>query len=151
LAELAVSVADLHAAIGGRVMPTVAEYLPRVRAAATPSSRRTYGTYWARMVAAWGRMASGHGGGDRCGGAATRLRPARGLAQQRPRRPACRHVGENVITAARAFFTRAIADGLIPAGASPALFGSSVLAGAPTRTHGLEVHAPAVNGAGTAG
>jgi hypothetical protein len=28
--------------------------------------------------------------------------------------------GENVISAARAFFTRAIADGLIPAGGSPA-------------------------------
>ncbi|MEV6810553.1 hypothetical protein [Micromonospora sp. NPDC051296] len=35
------------------VPPTVAEYLPRVVAAAGPGARRTYGTYWDRMAAAW--------------------------------------------------------------------------------------------------
>jgi integrase len=117
LAELAVSVADLHAAIGGRVMPTVGEYLPRVRAAASPSSRRTYGTYWARMVAVWGDwpldtvVASDVEALQRdCAEHAVWRSNGRGG----------RHAGENVISAARALFTRAIADGLIPLGASPA-------------------------------
>jgi hypothetical protein len=55
LARLGVSVEDLKAAPAEvSVMPTVAQYLPRVRAAASPSSCRTYGTYWARMVEVWG-------------------------------------------------------------------------------------------------
>lgn len=31
-------------------MPTVAEYLPTVEAAASPGTRRTYGSYWQRMA-----------------------------------------------------------------------------------------------------
>ncbi|MEV6637840.1 hypothetical protein AB0M54_44645 [Actinoplanes sp. NPDC051470] len=55
LAQLGVTVADLQATPDHtRRMPTVAEYLPRVMAAATPSSCRTYGTYWTRMAAVWG-------------------------------------------------------------------------------------------------
>ena len=51
LAQLGVSVEDLQAAPAEvPMMPTVAQYLPRVQAAASPSSCRTYGTYWARMV-----------------------------------------------------------------------------------------------------
>ena len=41
-------------------------------------------------------------------------------ARQRSNGRGGRHAGENVISAARAFFTRAIADGLIPDGGSPA-------------------------------
>jgi hypothetical protein len=35
-------------------VPTLAEYLPRVRAAASPGTCRTYSTYWDRMTAVWG-------------------------------------------------------------------------------------------------
>jgi hypothetical protein len=35
-------------------VPTLAEYLPRVRAAASPGTSRTYSTYWNRMANAWG-------------------------------------------------------------------------------------------------
>jgi hypothetical protein len=83
LAHLGVSAADLEAAsaAGGR-MPTAAEYLPRVRAAETPSSCRTCGSYWMRMAIAW---ATGlrHGCRDRCGGIAMRLCEARPPARQR--------------------------------------------------------------------
>jgi hypothetical protein len=55
LARLGVSVADLLAApAGDRRVPTVAGYLPRVQAAASPASCRTYGSYWTRMAAVWG-------------------------------------------------------------------------------------------------
>lgn len=60
LAQLGVSLADLHATADGStagrpvaVVPTVAEYLPRVIAAAGPGAARTYGSYWTRMAAAW--------------------------------------------------------------------------------------------------
>src|SRR5688572_26702641 len=35
-------------------VPTVAEYLPRVVAAAGAGARRAYGSYWTKMAAAWG-------------------------------------------------------------------------------------------------
>jgi hypothetical protein len=52
LAQLGVTVADLQRAQRPAV-PTVAEYVPRVLAAAGSGARRTYGTYWQRMAAAW--------------------------------------------------------------------------------------------------
>jgi hypothetical protein len=118
LAQLGVSVEDLQAAPPEvPAMPTVAQYLPRVQAAASPSSCRTYGTYWARMVEVWGdwpldTVAATHVEALQRDCAAGALRRADGRGG--------RHAGENVISAARAFFTRAIADGLIADGASPA-------------------------------
>ncbi|MCP3785272.1 hypothetical protein NLX85_18055 [Micromonospora sp. A3M-1-15] len=54
LAHLGVTVADLESDAGLVVsVPAVAEYLPRVVAAAGPGAKRTYGTYWERMAATW--------------------------------------------------------------------------------------------------
>jgi integrase len=118
LARLGVTVADLQAVPAGvRLIPTVAGYLPRVQAAASPASCRTYGTYWARMAEVWGDWPL-----DMV--VATDVealqRSCIQTARQRRNGRGGRHAGENVISAARAFFTRAIADGLIPAGRSPA-------------------------------
>jgi integrase len=118
LAQLGVSLTDLHTAFEHVAqMPTVAEYLSRVRAAASPSSCRTYGSYWDRMAAAWGTWPI-----DTF--AATDVEALQRECVRRARRRrndrGGRHAGENVISAARAFYTRAIADGLIPADASPA-------------------------------
>jgi hypothetical protein len=118
LAQLGVTVAELQtAAPVGLDMPTVAEYLPRVIAAAGPGARRTYGNYWARMAALWG---------DRRLDAilATDIealqREAAATAVPRRNGRGGRHAGEHVIAAARAFFIRAITDGLIAAADSPA-------------------------------
>ena len=54
LEELGVTVADLVAGQAAVGVPTVAEYLPRVLAAAGPGARRTYGSYWSRMAVVWG-------------------------------------------------------------------------------------------------
>jgi hypothetical protein len=53
LAHLGVTVADLQREERPPV-PTLAEYLPQVLAAAGPGARRTYGSYWQRMAAVWG-------------------------------------------------------------------------------------------------
>jgi amino acid transporter len=50
-AHLGVTLGDLQAEPGPH-LPTLAEYLPRVVAAAGTCARRTYGTYWNRMAAA---------------------------------------------------------------------------------------------------
>src|SRR4051794_41971118 len=98
-------------------MPTVADYLSRVRAAASPSSCRTYGSYWDRMAAAWGTWRI-----DAV--AATDVEALQRDCVRRARRRrndrGGRHAGGNVISAARAFYAPAIADGLIPPRASPA-------------------------------
>ena len=55
LAQLGVTLADLHdSEPSTAVVPTLAGYLPCVIAAAGFGANRTYGSYWTRMVAAWG-------------------------------------------------------------------------------------------------
>ena len=54
LAELGVTVADLHDADHVERTPTLGEYLPMVIAASGAGANRTYGTYWTRMATLWG-------------------------------------------------------------------------------------------------
>jgi len=118
LAELGVSLADLRDDLRARpLMPTVAEYLPQVAAAAGPGARRTYGSYWARMAVVWGdRRLNEIAATD-----VERMRhEAAGSARSRRNSRSGRHAGEHVIAAARAIFVRAIADGLIEPGAGSA-------------------------------
>lgn len=54
LTQLGVTLADLqHSNIRRPPAPSMAEYLPWVIAAASPSSNRLYGPYWNRMAIAW--------------------------------------------------------------------------------------------------
>ncbi|MGC4795727.1 tyrosine-type recombinase/integrase [Micromonospora saelicesensis] len=118
LAHLGVTVTDLqsHPATPS-VVPTVAEYLPRVVAAAGPGARRTYGTYWERMAAEWSeRPVDSVTASDV--EALKQAMIASAVSRRNSRNG--RHAGEHLIAAARAFYRRAIADGLIDAAASPA-------------------------------
>ncbi|MFG3423753.1 tyrosine-type recombinase/integrase [Micromonospora sp. NPDC048063] len=118
LAHLGVTVADLESDADVLIsVPTIAEYLPRVNAAAGPGARRTYGTYWERMAAAWGDRPL-----DRVAASDVEAMKQQMIATARSRRNSRngRHAGEHVIAAARAFYSRAVADGLIDASASPA-------------------------------
>jgi site-specific recombinase XerD len=118
LAQLGVTTSDLQTAeAAGVEMPTVADYLPQVIAAAGPGARRTYGYYWARMAALWGdRRLDAVSATD----IEALQRDAAATAVSRRNGRGGRHAGEHVIAAARAFFVRAIADGLIAESASPA-------------------------------
>jgi integrase len=95
----------------------MAEYLPQVMAAAGPGARRTYGSYWVRMAKAWGDRPL-----DTIAASDIEALQHQTVAAARFRRTSRggRHAGEHVIAAARAIFNRAIADGLIEPGASPA-------------------------------
>ncbi|MEW2475456.1 site-specific integrase [Micromonospora gifhornensis] len=116
LAHLGVTLADLQAEPGPG-LPTLAEYLPQVVAAAGPGTRRTYGTYWQRMAAVWGdRPLDAVAASD----IEALQRQAAATARSRRNSRSGRHAGELVIAAARAIYNRAIADGLIDPAASPA-------------------------------
>jgi integrase len=95
----------------------MAEYLPRVIAAASPSSNRLYGPYWNRMAVAWG---------DRpldtilASDVEALQRQAVATARRRRNSRGGRQAGEHIISAARVVFNRAIADGYVDRAASPA-------------------------------
>lgn len=118
LAQLGVTLADLHAAdTAAPIAPTLADYLPTVRAAAGPGANRTYGSYWDRMLTVWGTRRL-----DEITASDIEALHHEMAATARHRRNGRRgrHAGEHVIAAARAIYTRAIADELIAPGASPA-------------------------------
>ncbi|WP_306209259.1 tyrosine-type recombinase/integrase [Actinoplanes sp. RD1] len=116
LEQLGLTVADLQLSKSTSA-PTIREYLPRVREAASAASNRTYGSYWNRMADAWGdRSVAAISATDV---EALQRRCARTARQRRNGRGG-RHAGENLISAARAFFNRAIADGIIAPTSSPA-------------------------------
>src|SRR2546430_16045885 len=109
LAALGVSLADLQAEPGPG-LPTLAEYLPQVIAAAGPGARRTYGTYWNRMAAAWGeRTLDAIVASD----IEAMQRQMAATARSRRNSRTGRHAGEHVIAAAPAVYNPAIADGRI--------------------------------------
>lgn len=99
------------------VLPTLTEYLPRVRAAASPGTARTYSTYWDRMQRLWGLRRL-----DEI--TATDIealqRTLTATALRRRNHRAGRHTAENLIAAARAIYNRAIADDLLDLHDSPA-------------------------------
>ncbi|QYN33534.1 site-specific integrase [Pseudonocardia sp. DSM 110487] len=98
-------------------VPTLAEYLPHVIAAAGPGANRTYGSYWQRMLTAWGDRRL-----DQITASDIEAMQHAAASTARTRRNGRhgRHAGEHVIAAARAIYTRAIADNLIAPGTSPA-------------------------------
>lgn len=118
LTELGVTVADLQSpAPEKRPIPTLAAYLPHVRAAAGPGASRTYSSYWDRMATEWGERPLDQ---ITASDIAAMHHTAAASTIKRRNARAGRHAGEHVIAAARAIYVRAIADGHIPADASPA-------------------------------
>lgn len=118
LDQLGVTVADLQNDIDLRPgVPSVAAYLPQVIAAAGLGARRTYGSYWVRMAVAWGdRPLNTIAASD----IEALQREAIATAISRRGGRGGRHAGEHVVAAARAIYNRAIADGFVALGQSPA-------------------------------
>jgi len=118
LAQLGVTLADLHdAGTPASTVPTLADYLPCVIASTGPGANRTYGSYWIRMAAAWGTRPLDQISASDIQAMQHRMATT---ARSRGNSRHGRHAGEHVITAARAIYNRAIADGHISPGASPA-------------------------------
>ncbi|MEV7630260.1 site-specific integrase [Actinoplanes sp. NPDC089786] len=114
--QLQAALADLQPG-ATRSVPTVAQYLPQIEAAAGPAARRTYGSYWKHMAHAWGERRLDD---IRATDVEALRRHAAANAVPRRNGRSGRYAGVHLITAARALFTRAIADGYITPDASPA-------------------------------
>ncbi|WP_174534870.1 tyrosine-type recombinase/integrase [Micromonospora chalcea] len=116
LEHLGLTAADLTSNSPPTV-PTVAEYLPTVVAAASQGTRRTYGSSWRRMAAALGDRRID---AVRASDIEALMRQATAGARSRRNSRHGRHAGEHLIAAARAFYNRVIADGHLIAADSPA-------------------------------
>ena len=116
LANLGITLAVLQHDARPR-QPTFDEYLPHVVAAAGPSARRVYSSYWNRMVKTWaGRPIDDI--------AASEIQTLRlvvvATARHRRNSRGGRYTGELFIAAARAYYKCAVDDSLIDAADSPA-------------------------------
>jgi integrase len=118
LSRMGISPQDLVASAPVRPLaPTFAEYVPVVLAAATPGSKKAYGTYWNRAVERWGtRRLDEVTPSDiehfivAIKANAVQCRNGRGG----------RSGAEHVVAALRCLYRRAVADGLIAEADNPA-------------------------------
>jgi len=118
LDRLGVSPADLLTAAPDRApAPTFADYIPVVRAAVSPGTRRIYGSYWNRITEHWGTRRLDEPTPTEIQQLAEQLKA--GLTVRRNARGG-RGATEHLIAALRCLYRHAEADNLIPAGSNPA-------------------------------
>ncbi|WP_282776469.1 MULTISPECIES: site-specific integrase [unclassified Nocardia] len=114
LAALGVSTADLEQR---PPVPTLDEYLPQIMGAVGPGMLRTYRPYWNHLSVAFGTRRLNTITATEIENLEYRV--AANAAQRSSNRYG-RSARESFIAAARAIYSRAIADELLPAGSSPA-------------------------------
>jgi site-specific recombinase XerD len=115
LAQLGVTADDL--AWKPVPVPTFADYLPRVIAAAGPGAQRTYGPYWDRIHNAWAdRRLHEPTASD----IATLAEQAKASRVLRRNARSGHSTAEHLLRAMRAIYTQAVADEIIPAQHNPA-------------------------------
>ena len=121
LAQLGIAPEDLlRAGAGGprREVPTFAEYVPVVMAAASAGSLKAYGTYWNRVVQVWGDRRIDE---PRASEIEHLQAAVQASAVQRRNGRGGRSAAEHVVSALRSLYRRAIADGYLDASQNPAL------------------------------
>ena len=111
LKSMGLSPADLTAAPSNRPpVPTFAEYVPVVAATVTPGTLRAYRPYWKRTVEQWG----GRHLDEPTPSEIKRLVAyVKANAVQRSNSRGGVHAAENLISALRCLYQRAVDDGLI--------------------------------------
>jgi integrase/recombinase XerC len=118
LEKMGISPADLLPAPGALPeAPAFADYIPRVANAASDGTRRVYGTYWNRVIQAWG---------PRPITSVTPLEVSQLAEQvkanvvQRRNARGGRGAAEHLIAALRCMYTHAVADGFLAEDQNPA-------------------------------
>ncbi|HEY6495425.1 MAG TPA: hypothetical protein VIZ43_19270 [Trebonia sp.] len=118
LKSMGLSLEDLTAAPSNRPpVPTFAEYVPVVAATVTPGTLRAYRPYWKRTVEQWG--------GQRLDEPTSSeikqlVAYVKANAVQRRNSRGGHHAAENLISALRCLYQRAVDDGLIDQKDNPA-------------------------------
>lgn len=111
LATMGVSPAELAEAQPPRsVAPTFADYVPTVSDAVSHGTRRSYGPYWKRVVAAWGHRRLEEPTASEIKQLAEQVRTQ--VVQRRNGRGG-RSAAEHVIAALRCVYNHAVADGIL--------------------------------------
>jgi hypothetical protein len=122
LTQLGATPADVVSALESadqpkRVIPTFSEYLPQVSEAATPGTRKTYGTYWNKLKEKFGDRKLDEIAASEIEGL---MRSCIANALKRRNGRDGRSAGESFNSAARAVYRRADKDGLVALSRSPA-------------------------------
>jgi integrase/recombinase XerC len=119
LGQMGISAIDLlnTAAGTGRPVPTIEQYVPVVAAAVAPGSRRMYGTYWKKVIEAWGPRRLDEITPSQIEALA---RATQANAVLRRNNRGGRSATEHLIAALRCLYKRAVADGIITEAANPA-------------------------------
>ena len=118
LEKLGVSPADLlHAPAESAGVPTFAEYIPRVSAAVSAGTRRVYGSYWNRVVRAWGPRPITSVTASDISQLAEQVKAA---VVKRKNARGGRGAAEHLIAALRCLYKQAIADGILTETENPA-------------------------------
>ncbi|WP_230415726.1 tyrosine-type recombinase/integrase [Micromonospora tarapacensis] len=98
--------------------PTFAEYVPVVAAAVSPGTRRAYGSYWNRVVQAWGGRRIDEPRPSEI--EQLRAQVQANVVTRRNNRGG-RSAAEHLVSALRCLYRRAVADGYLDAADNPAL------------------------------
>src|SRR2546421_6794743 len=118
LERMGISPADLlDVASAGPSAPTFAQYVPVVSAAVSPGTRRVYGSYWNRVVEAWGGRRIDEPAPSEIEQLRTRVQ-ANVVARRNAR--GGRLATEHLVAALRCLYRRAVADGGVREGDKPA-------------------------------
>lgn len=119
LARMGIAASDLIEAAADRpVAPTFAEYAPVVSAAVSAGTRRVYGSYWNKVVEAWGTRRLDEASPSDIERLAEQIKA--NVVERRNARGG-RGAAEHLIAALRCLYKRAVADGFIAAADNPAI------------------------------
>lgn len=119
LERMGISPADLLEVRPARPLaPTFAEYVPLVAAAVSPGTRRAYGSYWNRVVQAWGDRRIDEPRPSEI--EQLRVQVQANVVARRNNRGG-RSAAEHLVAALRCLYRRAVADGYLDAADNPAL------------------------------
>ena len=118
LERMGISPADLLDVAPARACaPTFAQYVPVVSAAVSPGTRRVYGSYWKRVVDAWGERRIDEPVPSEIEQLRTQVQ-ANVVARRNAR--GGRLAAEHLVAALRCLYRRAVADGWIRESDNPA-------------------------------
>ena len=137
LKSMGLSLDDLTGASSNRPpVPTFAEYVPVVSATVTDGTRKAYGSYWNRIVGQWGTRRLDEPTPSEIKQLAAYVKAN---AVQRRNSRGGHNAAENLISALRCLYNRAVDDGLIAEQGNPARKVLPVSVAATTGTYSAKV------------
>ncbi len=118
LEKMGINPADLmRTSANSPEAPTFAEYMPRVSGAVSSGTRRVYGSYWNRVIQAWGPRPITEVTASDIGQLAEHVKAT---AVTRKNARGGRGASEHLIAALRCLYTHAVADGILADSENPA-------------------------------